>query len=575
MTRQDISPPARRTVAHIGAFDLASYGDQLFPLVAAAELGRRVEGVELLPFSPMGVVDTGDEPNAAAWALGPWSDARAAEMAARASLVLCGGGEIVYGDGTLYTPFYGIDRRDAAALAIDKWFIEVLGAAEKDCPVVWHAPGVPAELDSATALRVRRAAGRRTLVGVRDEASRGRLEAAGVETPVEIVPDSALLLDRVLSPDALTATRERLRYAQLLPADGSVLVVQGNNTMTPLAEDLARALDEHAPDLQIVTVSVSPCHGDHLFAAELRARSTRRSWDLPITASLEEVAAAIAGADCYLGVSLHGAITAIAYGRPTVTYDPFGQAKLAGFVDLVGVPESRTGDPVEAARMAARLAARMDGGEAPTTRVAELRRTLDAWFDRVAELVEGNERPPTPLTWTDTAAGLQLGMRRLPRPVVPAPATKLPSLRRPTLEPTPDDLAAAVGRALAVRRRHTVDEPDEHEASLRLRQENNDVRGAIAHLEGVVAKAEATEAELRHELAACVETRRAVEEILVSARGSRIFRYTGRPRALGQDVDAAVEAAATPPAEDPAPVLADDDESAANGESGQPAPSVP
>jgi hypothetical protein len=542
MTRQDISPPARRTVAHIGAFDLASYGDQLFPLVAASELGRRIDGLELVPFSPMGVVDTGDEPNAAAWALGPWTEARAAELAARSSLVLCGGGEIVYGDGTLYAPFYSVDRRDAAALAIDKWFIEVLGAAERSCPVVWHAPGVPAELDAATALRVRRAAGRRALVGVRDEASRRRLEIAGVDAAVEVVPDTALLLDRVLAPDTLAAARERLRYAQLLPPDGPVVVVQGNSTMTPLAGDLARALDEHAPDLQIVTVSVSPCHDDQLFAAELRARSTRRSWDLPTTASLEEVAATIAGADCYLGVSLHGTITAVVYGRPTVTYDPFGQAKLAGFVELAGIPESRADDPVDAARLAARYA----GGGAPATRLPDLQRTLDGWFDRLAELVERNGHDREPLAWSDTATGLQLGLRRPPRPVAPAPATRPAALRRPELQPTADDLAAAVATALAVRRRQAVAEPDEHEESLRLQQENNDVRGAIAHLEGVVAKAEVAETELRDELADCVETRRMLEEVLVSARRSRTYRLTGRPRALGRPVDLLPEPAPAP-----------------------------
>jgi hypothetical protein len=446
--------------------------------------------------------------------------------------VLCGGGEIVYGDGTLYTPFYGIDRRDAAALAIDKWFIEALGPAEAGCPVAWHAPGVPAELDSATALRVRRAAGRRAVIAVRDEASRRRLEAAGVETAVEVVPDTALLVDRVLTPDALAAARERLSYAKLLPPDGAVVVVQGNHTMTPLAEELARALDEHAAGLQIVTVSVSPCHGDDLFAAELRSCSTRPTWDLPTTASLEEVAATIAGADCYLGVSLHGAITAVAYGRPSVTYDPFGQAKLAGFVDLAGIPESRTGDPVEAARMVARYAA----GGAPATRLAQLQRTLDAYFDRLAELVERSAKERDPVAWTDTAAGLQLGLRRLPRPVAPAPATKLPTLHRPALTPTSDELAAAVARALSVRRRHTIDEPDEHEGVLRLQQENNDVRGAIAHLEGVVAKlessaarAEAAETELRE----ANEARAAIEQALAQARRSRIFRLTGRPRALG------------------------------------------
>jgi hypothetical protein len=535
MTQNATPPPARHTVAHIGAFDLASYGDQLFPLVAATELGRRLDGLELLPFSPMGGVDTGDEPNAATWALGPWSEARAAELAARSSLVLCGGGEIVYGDGTLYTPFYGIDRRDALALGIDKWFIEALGPAEEGCPVVWHAPGVPAELDSATALRVRRAAERRAVVAVRDEASRRRLEAAGVEVDVEVVPDTAFLVGRVLTPDALAATRERLRYANLLPPDGPVVVVQGNNTMTPLAEDLARALDEHAPDLQIVTVSVSPCHGDQLFAAELRGNSTRDTWDVPTTASLEEVAATIAGADCYLGVSLHGAITAVAYGRPSVTYDPFGQAKLAGFAELAGIPESRTGDPVEAARLVARYAT----GGAPTTRLPDLQRTLDAYFDRLAELVERNEKDRAPLTWTDTAAALQLAMRRLPLPVAPAPATKPPALRRPALAPTEDDLAAAVAQALSIRRKHTIDEPDAHEGVLRLQQENNDVRGAIAHLEGVVAKlestvarAEETEAELRARLQAAEEARAALENVVELARSSRIFRYTRRPRAL-------------------------------------------
>ncbi|HEX6166496.1 MAG TPA: hypothetical protein VFZ30_06905, partial [Acidimicrobiales bacterium] len=62
-------------VVHIGAFDLASYGDQIFPLVAAHELRRRIDDVELLPFAPMGSI--GDGPGANSWALGPWTPERA------------------------------------------------------------------------------------------------------------------------------------------------------------------------------------------------------------------------------------------------------------------------------------------------------------------------------------------------------------------------------------------------------------------------------------------------------------------------------------------------------------------
>src|SRR5262245_8530648 len=100
-----IDQPHPVTIVHIGAFDLASYGDQIFPLVAAHELSRRLGDVELLPFAPMG--SAGGGTGGACWALGPWSAARTAEIARRASLVLCGGGEMVHGDALVYAPFYG------------------------------------------------------------------------------------------------------------------------------------------------------------------------------------------------------------------------------------------------------------------------------------------------------------------------------------------------------------------------------------------------------------------------------------------------------------------------------------
>jgi lipopolysaccharide transport system ATP-binding protein len=524
-------------VAHIGAFDLASYGDQLYPLVAAAELGRRLDGVEVLPFSPLGSSPAGpDGPaGASSWALGHWSDERAARLAARSSVVLCGGGEIVTGDGTSYAPFYDIDRRDAADLGIDRWYIETLGAAEATCPVVWHAPGVPAELDPATAQRVRTALADRAVVAVRDERSRQLLEQAGVEREIAVAPDSALVMDRVLAPDALAATRDRMRADGRLPPDGPTLVVQGNHTMSPLAEDLAKALDELAPDLQIVTVSVSPCHRDELFAEALRGHSGRKSWDVPPTSSLEDVAAAIAGATVYLGVSLHGAITAITYRRPTVTYDPFRQAKLAGFVELAGIPGSRTSDPVEAARLVAQAAA----GEAPVTRIQALQGQVDAHFDRVAELVERSDRRVEPAGWDDTAAPLHLSLRRLPRPVVPAPTTSPPALRRPDLTPTADELVASVEQALSVRQARREAEENELDELVSLRSQNGDLRGAVAHLEGVKAKAEIAETELQAQVDELRAERDDYVEMIRQARAGLLYRLTRLPRALSlRDRDA-------------------------------------
>jgi lipopolysaccharide transport system ATP-binding protein len=520
------------TVVHIGAFDLASYGDQIFPLVAAHELRRRIGDVELLPFAPIGSI--GDGRGANSWTLGPWTAGRAAELAGRATLVLCGGGEIVLGDGSVYAPFYGIDHADAAGLRIDRWFIEVLAEAEAGCPVVWHSPGVPVDLDPDTAARVRSALAGRALVTVRDDASRSRLVAAGVEREVEVVPDSAFLLPRVLPPERLAAHRAELRAAGLYPEEGPVVVVQGNHTMSTLAPDLARALRAQAPEARLVTVAVSPCHDDDRFAAELAAAVDGPTWSVPGDSPLEAVAAAIAGADCFVGVSLHGAITARAYGRPHVTYDPFGQAKLSGFADLIDAQDGRAGEPGAAAAI---VRTRLGDGAAATPGTGAIDARIDEHFDRVAELVEhrAESTATEPMTWADTPTPLHLVLRRPPRPVAPVAGTEVAGLRRPDVTPTPDELRATVAAALRARAAQRDAAASDHAELVRLRGENRDLRGALAHLEGTQARADELEAssgtverELREATEACARLTAALE----AARASRIFRLTGRPAAL-------------------------------------------
>ncbi|MGH9113195.1 MAG: polysaccharide pyruvyl transferase family protein, partial [Acidimicrobiales bacterium] len=520
------------TIVHIGAFDLASYGDQIFPLVAAHELSRRLGRVEVLPFGPLGASDGAE--GGPSWSLGPWSAARAAQVARRATLVLCGGGEILQGDGTIYAPFYRIDPRDAAGLRIDRWYIEVLGAAEATCPVVWHSPGVPLDLDGPAAARVRAAAATRELVSVRDEPSRARLEAAGVDRQIDVVPDSAFLLPRVLPPEALARRRDQLRAAGQFPDDGPVVVVQGNSTMRGLVKVLANALGDLVPNARVTTVAVSPCHGDGRFADELSAALGARTWAVPDDAPLESVAAAIAGADCFLGVSLHGAITARAYGRPHVTLDPFGQAKLGGLADLLDSHGSRAVDPVAAIEL---VSHRLAAGAAGTPGTTAVEARIDAHFDRVAGIAarRAGRTDVDPVTWADTATPLHLALRCPPRRVDPPVGTVLPGLRRPDITPALDDLRSTVADALAVHRARRSEEADEHDELVRLRGEARDLRGALEHLEGShrhQLELEATVARLRDELRRAERERSRLAAAVDSARASRVFRLTGRPSAL-------------------------------------------
>lgn len=518
-------PPRPAAIVHIGAFDLASYGDQIFPLVAAHELHRRLGEVELLPFAPLG--SPGDADGATSWSLGPWSPARCAEVARKATLVLCGGGEILHGDGTTYAPFYRIDRRDAAELRMDRWYIEVLGAAEDACPVVWHSPGVPLDIEGEDAARVRTAAARHALLTVRDDGSRARLEAAGVDRTVDVVPDSAFLLPRILTPEALALRRERLRAAGQYPDDGPVVVVQGNGTMRGLVTELGEALRELVPQARVTTVPVSPCHHDGLFARDLSEGLGGRYWAVPDDAPLETIAAAIAGADCFLGVSLHGAITARAYGRPHVTLDPFGQAKLSGLADLLDSHGSRAVDPVAAVKL---VATRLSQGVAATPGSDGVAGRIDAHFDRIAEIATRRlEAAPTePLLWADTATTLHLALRRPPRRVDPSVETAPRGLRRPDVVPTVEDLGLTISTAMATRRARAPEAAADQEELIRLRSEAHDLRGAVAHLEGVQAEV----ADERAEFAKLEQERARLANAVESARSSTLFRLTRRPSAL-------------------------------------------
>ena len=74
--------PAAR-IALWGTFDVDNYGDHLFPRVAAHELGRRLPGATVAPFAPYGWLHpTPLDGGRVAAPLGPWSEARARQLAA-------------------------------------------------------------------------------------------------------------------------------------------------------------------------------------------------------------------------------------------------------------------------------------------------------------------------------------------------------------------------------------------------------------------------------------------------------------------------------------------------------------
>ncbi|HLJ08550.1 MAG TPA: polysaccharide pyruvyl transferase family protein [Acidimicrobiia bacterium] len=415
--------PAAR-IAVLGTFDVDNYGDHLFPRVARHEFGRRLPDAVVTPFAPYGALHpTGLDDGRPAESLGPWAPERARRLAADHHLVLVGGGELMHLNDPLLAPVYGASPEELVRLAPSRWFVEGLGPdLEDDCPVVWHAVGVPWAPAEEGAARLRGALGPRPYVTVRDRHSAERLVAAGVERPVDVVPDTALLIDRIMPAASLRARLDRLRAAGGYPPSGSpALVVQGCDLLLPHLEGVAAAIEgwlsaQRVPP-EILALETGRCRGDTEFADRLaRALGSRRVWRLPDARSVEDIAAAVAGGELFLGSSLHGAITALVYGRPFVLLHLFGDAKLDGFGDLTGLERlvvHHPGDIPKGMRSAAE--------PVPVGLMPSLQARIDVHFDRLADLAA--ER---------AAARADGGLSPARRTLLPAAARRLYGrLRRP------------------------------------------------------------------------------------------------------------------------------------------------
>jgi lipopolysaccharide transport system ATP-binding protein len=376
-------------VAVVGTFDVDNYGDHLFPRIAALELGRRIPGVVVDAWSPFGLLHP-TRFGGGALPLGPWRDDRLDRFAAAYDAFVVGGGELLHLNDPLLASFYGVEPGEVAMVQPSRWFLEGLGGGtrERSCPVLWNAIGVPFDLRAEQADRVRSALAGRSPAVVRDPFSAARLTAAGVLPPVDVVPDTGLLVDRLFDPSEVDEARARLATS------GSV-VVQGCDLIVPFVEGIAAAVLRTG--LSPVLVETGRCRGDGDFADAMavalaaRGVTARR---VPPSATLVELVAVLSSAALVVGSSLHAAITALVHDVPFVVLDLGDESKLRGFGAVAGCTD-RVVSSVE--QIDAAL------GLPPVERsvVDDLQRRVDVHFDAMATAIvesaserAAEERPP-------------------------------------------------------------------------------------------------------------------------------------------------------------------------------------
>src|SRR5262249_8002809 len=146
-----------------GTFDVKNYGDLLFPLIAEAELSRRLGQIELHRFSYF-------EKAAPAWPYRITSLTELPKIASALDGMLIGGGHLVRFDEKVAFGYF--PPTPNLHHPTGYWLTPALICLDQGCPVAWNAPGASAEIPDWARPLLELGIGLSAHVAVRDEFTR-------------------------------------------------------------------------------------------------------------------------------------------------------------------------------------------------------------------------------------------------------------------------------------------------------------------------------------------------------------------------------------------------------------------
>ena len=382
-------PDDPRRILICGMFDMRNFGDLMFPLIARHELGAR--GLEVAALSPTGA-GTG---LAEAMPTRPISALFDPDTAVDG--VVIGGGYIVHTHRMdMLREYRGGEVGAAAAPSV--WLGATLGAALRDVPVAWNAPGAPHPIRPGARALAARAFAAADYMSLRDAGSARMigLSPDGGERAVDlhVVPDPVLGIDRLWPAATLRPDYERLCARLGVPADRVLAIhVRGRSLAGQPIPEFAGELAEtcRALDLVPVMIGLGSAHSDDRIARELAAALDARGCPgaaLDRPEGLRDIAALLAHARAYAGSSLHGYITAAAYGVPGRLVARPAYRKFDGLVGHLDRPGDKVAD--WAGALAGLPAALADGRTALPVGIGA---ALDRHWDQMADSLSAGPAP--------------------------------------------------------------------------------------------------------------------------------------------------------------------------------------
>ena len=359
-----------KRVGVVGTFDVANFGDLLFPLLLEHSLLRRLGPLEVRRYSHRPL-------RGSTWPYEVRSLDELIGSVEELDLLVVGGGHLVRFDSTVAPGYEAVDS--GIPHPGGYWLSPTLAAAAAGTPVAWSALGVSLDTPVWAQSLLAWALNAADYVSVRDPESRTELSRFAPTEAVRLVPDTAFGIREYLASRSTPGSEdERARLV-----DGPYVLIQCSRGLAPVIDEIATAVPElQSAGLTVVEVPVSPVLGDrHGLLGEL-GRGVLRLDPMPDPIALAEL---IGGAQAVVAHSLHCSIVALAHGVPVFRAATPEGTKYHALADLPGVAIIGAGGGLASA-----IVGGQQGG--PSTSVQERIAQLEVHWDRIAELVA--EPPP-------------------------------------------------------------------------------------------------------------------------------------------------------------------------------------
>jgi len=379
------------SINHWGTFDILNFGDLLFPLILEWQLKNRLGGLWVTLSSPRGGPFPPD-PDRVVQPIIRLEEPAFFQQAVCHDAIVLGGGDIVRLDDSALAGLYKTTADEAAAARFMRAFVIDLGLLARAVPVFWNAVGVPIDFAPKDRERIRKALRDVRYLSVRDDASKRRLEAAGVDREITVVPDSSFCLPQLFPARDLEPEVRGLQDSGFFPSHGRVLALQlsfaAEETVAAFSEVLLRLL-EREPELNVVLLPIGLVHGDLELLNKLNVNMGSRCYLVRKQVTLKDVMAVISHSTVFAGTSLHGNIAAYVYGVSNIliSLPSYAPTKLSECARLLGRERFVAGSPDELLTLSLQTLR-----ERPAHREREqddlILRRLDSHFDYLAAEIE-------------------------------------------------------------------------------------------------------------------------------------------------------------------------------------------